>query len=168
MTTTRHGSSIGAALGNVQPDETTVPGILRAPGVLLQFGDLETQFGIQAEPLAVFERQRGHTRIVTTFTHEEDAERYLLTFARPEAVPEPWDDARVRYTWPDDVQVDVDVAKLNVAWEARDGTHRMSTVDASERKTLCMAAWARNVSIPELLARVGRASADETDAEREV
>ncbi len=72
MKTTRHGGSIGAALGNREPDTTSLPGILRATGVLLQFGDLETQFGMRAEPLAVFGRQRSRSRIVTNFTHEAD------------------------------------------------------------------------------------------------
>lgn len=155
MRTTLHGRAIGATLGNPQPDPTTLAGIPRGPDVLLQFGDHETQFGVQAEPLAVFERQRGASRIVTTFSHEADAERYLLVLARPEIVPEPWDDAHVRYTWPDDVQVD-DV-KRSVTWRADDGTHRMSVVDLAEQKNLCLAAWTRNVPIEDLLARAARA-----------
>jgi len=54
------------------------------------------------DPLTVFERQRGSSRIVTTSTHETDAERYSLIAARPEIVPEPGD-AHVRHTWPVDV-----------------------------------------------------------------
>lgn len=155
MRTTLHGRAVGAALGNPQPDPTTLPGIRRGADVLLQFGGHETQFGIQAEPLAVFERQRGSSRIVATFSHEADAERYLMVLARPEIVPEPWDAAHVRYTWPDGV--DIDEAKRNVTWEADDGTHRMSVVDLAERKNLCLAAWARNVPIEDLLARAARA-----------
>jgi len=154
MTTTRHGRAIGAALGNPQPDPTSLSGAVREPNVMVQFGDLETQLGIQAQPLAVFERQRGSTRIVTTFTHEADAERYLVVSARPEIVPEPWDVAHTRYAWPDDV--DVDEAKLNVAWESEDGTHRMSTTRLGERKNLCLAAWARDTPIEVLLARAAR------------
>ncbi|WP_141399103.1 hypothetical protein [Curtobacterium sp. 'Ferrero'] len=154
MMSTSRARAIGAVLGNPQPDPASLSGIPREPNVLVQFGDLETQLGIQAEPLAVFERQRGSSRIVTTFTHEADAERYLLISARPEIVPEPWDDAHVRYTWPDDVVVDD--TKLNVSWDSDDGTHRMATTALGERKNLCLAAWSRDTPIEVLLARAAR------------
>lgn len=154
MTTTRYGRAIGAALGNPQPDPTTIRGIIRSADVLLQFGDLETQFGIQAEPLAVFERQRGSSDILTTFTHEADAERYLLILGRPGIVPEPWDDGHLRYTWPDGVELDD--AMLNVRWQAEDGLHEMSSSVLHERKNLCLAAWARELPVEELLARAAR------------
>lgn len=154
MRTTQHGRAVGAALGNPQPDPTTLVGTIRKAHVLLQFGDLETQFGIQTEPLAVFERQRGWSRILTTFTREVDAERYLLILGRPGIVPEPWDDGHVRYTWPDGVELDD--AMLNVKWQAEDGAHEMTSSSLRERTNLCLAAWARDVSIEELLARAAR------------
>lgn len=162
--TTPHGRAIGEALGNPQPDPTTLAAISRGADVLLQFGDHETQFGIQAEPLAVFERQRGSLRVVTTFSHEADAERYLLVLARPAIVPEPWDAARVRYAWPDDV--DVDEVKRTVTWEADDGTHRISVVDLAERKNLCLTVWARNVPIVDLLTELLRFEGEIGSAQR--
>ena len=154
MRTTRWGRAIGAVVGNLQPDPTSLPGIRRDPNVLLQFGDLETQVGIQEEPLAVFKRDKGHARVLATFTHEADAERYVLVLARPEIVSGPLHASFDCSTWPDSVEVDP--LEQSVTWRAEDGIHRMTTESLLQRKHLRRVAWARNVTLEELLTRAAR------------
>ena len=156
MSTTAHGRAIGAAAGNPQPDPTSLPGILREAGVLLEYGDLETQIGIQSDPLAIFKRDRGSARLLTTFSHEADAERYLLIKSRPELVSEPWDAAPDRYTWPEGVDADDEASELTVTWRSEDGLHRIATRAAGERRNVCMTAWVRDAPIEELLERAAR------------
>lgn len=84
--------------------------------MLLQHGDLETQIGIRSDPLAIFKRDRGSARLLTTFSHEADAERYLLIKARPELVSGPCDAAPERYTWPEGVDADDEASELTVTW----------------------------------------------------
>ncbi|MBT1681818.1 hypothetical protein [Curtobacterium flaccumfaciens] len=154
--TTAHGRAIGAAIGNRHPDPTSPPGILREAGVLLQHGDVETQIGVQSEPLAIFKRDRGFSRVLTTFSHEADAERYLLIKARPELVSEPWGAAPDRYTWPEGVDADDEASELTVTWRSDDGLHRVVTRAVGERRNVCMTAWVRNVRVEELLGRAVR------------
>lgn len=163
MRTTAHGRAIGAAIGNPKPDPTSLPGILRRAGVLLQYGDLETQIGIQSDPLATFKRDRGSARLLTTFSHESDAERHLLISARPELVSEPWDAAPDRYTWPEGVDADEAASELTVTWRSEDELHRVVTRAVGERRNVCMTAWVRDVPIEELLERAAR-MCDETEA----
>jgi hypothetical protein len=153
--TTHHGHAIGLAIGNRRPDPTGLPGISRGPGVLLEYGDLESQFGIQEHPLAVFERQRGSSRVMTSFTHETDAERYLLVRGCPQIVTEPWDGGD-RYLWPDGARAVLDRPGLSVSWRGDDALHVMETSTFGEFDTLCRAVWVRDISISELLRRAAR------------
>ncbi|MBT1543787.1 hypothetical protein [Curtobacterium aurantiacum] len=124
--------------------------------MLLEYGDLETQIGIQSDPLAIFKRDRGSARLLTTFSHEADAERYLLIKSRPELVSEPRDAAPDRYTWPEGVDADDEASELTVTWRSEDGLHRVATRAAGEHRNVCMTAWARNVQVEELLGRAVR------------
>ncbi|MCA5923426.1 hypothetical protein [Curtobacterium oceanosedimentum] len=104
--------------------------------MLLPYGDLETQIGIQSNPLAMFKRDRGSARLLTTFSHQGDAERSLLIKSRPELVSEPWDAAPDRYTWPEGVDAVDDASELIVTWRSEDGLHRVVARAVGERRNV--------------------------------
>lgn len=151
--TTVHGRALGALLGNPQPDPTGLPGIRRDANTLVEYGDIETQVGVQAQPLAVFKRERGQSRVLTTFSHEEDAERYLLVRAHPDVVTDRWKEPD-RYLWPTGVEAEVSARRCAVTWSAADGTHEIVTTSPiGEADPVCRTAWVRDVPIDELMAR---------------
>ncbi|UXN25440.1 hypothetical protein N8D74_00670 [Curtobacterium flaccumfaciens] len=74
-----HAAQLGAFVGNSGPDWSGLPGILRQPEVIFEYGNTETSSRVESctKGYRLVDRDRAHESTAAEFSHIDDVERFI-------------------------------------------------------------------------------------------